>query len=142
MNLFFLLGTSCTPYRILQQLAVPRADEWTRLVHTLQELHQNQLDEDMEKLNFGVGSSLGSGPASSSLGIGSSISQLAGTTSPPSSLGSMSSSSSAPLRQQTVRFWGSLYTCNPSSSRILFSPTCFFHLHFCFCFWVLEILSN
>ena len=85
--------------QFLQQLAVPRADEWTRLVHTLQELHQNQLDEDMEKLNFGVGgSSLGSGPGSSSIGIGSSISQLASTTSPPSSLGSMSSSSSVPLR--------------------------------------------
>nr|CAG4636903.1 EOG090X03UT [Ceriodaphnia reticulata]SVE72855.1 EOG090X03UT [Ceriodaphnia reticulata] len=85
-------------YELGEQLAVPRADEWTRLVHTLQELHQNQLDEDMEKLNFGVGSSLGSGPGSSSIGIGSSISQLASTTSPPSSLGSMSSSSSAPLR--------------------------------------------
>nr|SVE82998.1 EOG090X03UT [Daphnia magna] len=85
-------------YEVGEQLAVPRADEWTRLVHTLQELHQNQLDEDMEKMNFGVGSSLSSGPASASLGIGSSISQLAGTTSPPSSLGSLSSSSSAPLR--------------------------------------------
>nr|SVE75672.1 EOG090X03UT [Daphnia hispanica] len=85
-------------YEVGEQLAVPRADEWTRLVHTLQELHQNQLDEDMEKMNFGAGSSLGSGPASASLGIGSSISQLAGTTSPPSSLGSLSSSSSAPLR--------------------------------------------
>nr|SVE75042.1 EOG090X03UT [Daphnia dolichocephala] len=85
-------------YEVGEQLAVPRADEWTRLVHTLQELHQNQLDEDMEKLNFGIGSGLGSGPASSSLGIGSSISQLAGTTSPPSSLGSLSSSSSVPLR--------------------------------------------
>lgn len=85
-------------YELGEQLAVPRADEWTRLVHTLQELHQNQLDEDMDKMSFGVGGSLGSGPGSSSLGIGSSISQLASTTSPPSSLGSLSSSSSAPLR--------------------------------------------
>ena len=74
-----------------QHLAMPRADEWTRLVYTLQELRQNQLDEDMDKMNFGL-SSLGAG----SLGIGSNISQL--TTSPPSSLSSMSSSSSVPLR--------------------------------------------
>lgn len=87
----------CSP-SVFQQLAVPRADEWTRMVHTLQELHQNQLDEDMDKMSFGVGGSLGSGPGSSSLGIGSSISQLASTTSPPSSLGSLSSSSSVPLR--------------------------------------------
>nr|CAG4643115.1 EOG090X03UT [Ilyocryptus agilis] len=86
-------------YELGEQLAVPKADEWSRLVHTLQELHQNQLDEDLDKLNFGVGGgALGSGPGSSSLGIGSSISQLASTTSPPSSLGSMSSSSSVPLR--------------------------------------------
>lgn len=86
-------------YELGEQLAVPRADEWTRLVHTLQDLRQNQLDEDLDKMNFGTGmSSLGGGggSGSSSLGIGSSISQLASTTSPPSSL-SMSSSS-IPLR--------------------------------------------
>ena len=94
----YLYQSIDNPFFVLKQLAVPRADEWSRLVHTLQELHQNQLDEDLEKMNFGVGSSLGSGPASASLGIGSSISQLASTTSPPSSLGSLSSSSSVPLR--------------------------------------------
>nr|CAG4644687.1 EOG090X03UT [Leptodora kindtii] len=78
-------------FELGEHLAMPRADEWTRLVYTLQELRQNQLDEDMDKMNFGL-SSLGAG----SLGIGSNISQL--TTSPPSSLGSMSSSSSVPLR--------------------------------------------
>nr|CAG4647794.1 EOG090X03UT [Moina brachiata]SVE92931.1 EOG090X03UT [Moina brachiata] len=86
-------------YELGEQLAVPRSDEWTRLVHTLQELHQNQLDEDMDKVNFGVGGGLGSMGSSASLGIGSNISQLAGTTSPPSSLSSLSStSSSVPLR--------------------------------------------
>jgi len=80
-------------YEVGEQLAVPRADEWTRLVHTLQELRQNQLDEDMDKINFGLSGSLGGGAGSSS------ISQLTSTTSPPSSLGSMSSaSSSVPLR--------------------------------------------
>lgn len=93
---FNAINVHCVSF---QQLAVPRSDEWTRLVHTLQELHQNQLDEDMDKVNFGVGGGLGSMGSSASLGIGSNISQLAGTTSPPSSLSSLSStSSSVPLR--------------------------------------------
>jgi len=88
-------------YEVGEQLAVPRADEWTRLVHTLQELRQNQLDEDMDKMNFGLGTGGTGSTGSSSLVIGgSSISQLTSTTSPPSSLGSSigSSVSSVPLR--------------------------------------------
>jgi len=114
--LFFVLFFSCVCVWT-QQLAVPRADEWTRLLHTLQDLRQNQLDEDMDKLNFGGGvmsvgglSSLGGGGGGGGSGsvVGgggggggggsSSLSQLAGTTSPPSSLSSLSSVSSVPMR--------------------------------------------
>nr|CAG4640756.1 EOG090X03UT [Eulimnadia texana] len=76
-------------YDLGELLATPRADEWTRFVHTLQELRQNQLDDDMDKLNFGSGAGI-------PIGLSSNISQA---TSPPSSLSSLSSTaSSVPLR--------------------------------------------
>ncbi|XP_075232183.1 cytoplasmic dynein 1 intermediate chain short wing isoform X4 [Lycorma delicatula] len=39
-------------YDVGEQLALPRHDEWSKLVCTLQELKNNQADEEMDKLNL------------------------------------------------------------------------------------------
>lgn len=35
-----------------QQLALPRADEWARLVHTMGELKNNQADDDQSTRHY------------------------------------------------------------------------------------------
>lgn len=39
---------------ILQNFAHPRHDEWNKFLYTTQELRNNQVDEDLEKLNLSV----------------------------------------------------------------------------------------
>lgn len=36
---------------LLQQLANPRNDDWSRFVHTLQELENNKADQELDTLN-------------------------------------------------------------------------------------------
>ncbi|XP_077293131.1 cytoplasmic dynein 1 intermediate chain short wing isoform X3 [Arctopsyche grandis] len=60
-------------YDVAEHLATPRHDDWNKFVYTMQELKNNQADDEMDKLNLSA-------------------------TSGPSSLSSMSSLTSNPLR--------------------------------------------
>lgn len=39
-----------------QSFAHPRNDEWNKFLYTTQELRNNQVDDEIEKLNFSVSS--------------------------------------------------------------------------------------
>lgn len=38
----------------LQSFAHPRTDEWNRFLYTTQELRNNQVDDELEKLNYSI----------------------------------------------------------------------------------------
>lgn len=41
-------------YDVAETFAHPRHDEWNKFLYTTQELRNNQVDEELEKLNFSV----------------------------------------------------------------------------------------
>jgi len=81
-------------YDVGEQLAVPQPDEWNKFAHTLQELKNNKIEEDLDRgLTGGVGV-LGGLSSHSSLTSGYQSSLASG----PSSLGSLQPSLQSPLR--------------------------------------------
>jgi len=52
---------------ILQQLATPRADEWSKFANTLQELKFNQVEEEVDKVTMSAGQGCGLSSLASSL---------------------------------------------------------------------------
>jgi len=78
-------------YDVGEQLAVPQPDEWNKFAHTLQELKNNKIEEDLDRGLSGAGHHLAS---LGSQGVPSMQSLHSG----PSSLGSLQPSLSAPLR--------------------------------------------
>jgi len=86
-------------YDVGEQLAVPQPDEWNKFAHTLQELKNNKIEEDLDRGLSGAGHHSGLGghlSAHSSLTSGH-LSSLSGHSGP-SSLGSLQPSMQSPLR--------------------------------------------
>jgi len=86
-------------YDVGEQLAVPQPDEWNKFAHTLQELKNNKIEEDLDRGLSGAGHHAGLGghlSAHSSLTSGH-LSSLSGHSGP-SSLGSSMPSIQSPLR--------------------------------------------
>lgn len=52
-------------YDVAENFAQPRHDEWNKFLYTTQELRNNQVDEEMDKINLGISSSGNTTPFSS-----------------------------------------------------------------------------
>jgi len=79
-----------------EQLAVPQPDEWNKFAHTLQELKNNKIEEDLDRGLTGGLHAFGGMSSHSSLTSG--YQSSLGGHSGPSSLGSLQPSLQSSLR--------------------------------------------